>query len=142
MPLTGPIPEGRSFFCPRCGALYALTYSRQWKSVDIDDDDNVAKCVHQKLLCHRSGGCIKADLVTLGHDQRRATAFVHAAKPAGIKIGSMQMLVGQIAVFADLHRHAATRARIAVTRNDPGEMTLSLFLAHVLAHNESGAYVP
>src|SRR6266566_4001291 len=28
MPLTGPIPEGRSFFCPRCGALYAVTYPR------------------------------------------------------------------------------------------------------------------
>jgi transcription elongation factor Elf1 len=45
MPLTGPIPEGRSFFCPRCGALYAVTHSRQWKSVDIGDDDNAAKCV-------------------------------------------------------------------------------------------------
>jgi hypothetical protein len=39
----------------------------------------------------------------------------------------MQMLVGQIIVFADLHRHAAARARIAVTRNDPDEITLSLF---------------
>ena len=28
MPLTGPIPEGHSFFCPSCGALYAVTYSR------------------------------------------------------------------------------------------------------------------
>jgi len=52
MPLTGPIPEGRSFFCPRCGALYSVTYSRQWKSVDIGDDDNGAKCVEpiSKLL--------------------------------------------------------------------------------------------
>jgi hypothetical protein len=23
MPLTGPIPEGETFFCPHCGALYA-----------------------------------------------------------------------------------------------------------------------
>jgi transcription elongation factor Elf1 len=45
MPLTGPIPEGRPFFCPRCGALYAVTYSRRWKSIDIGDDDNAAKCV-------------------------------------------------------------------------------------------------
>jgi transcription elongation factor Elf1 len=45
MPLTGPIPEGHSFFCARCGALYAVTYSRRWKSVDIGDDDNAAKCV-------------------------------------------------------------------------------------------------
>jgi len=42
MPLTGPIPEGQSFFCPRCGALYSVTYSRRWKSVDIGDDDNGA----------------------------------------------------------------------------------------------------
>ena len=28
MPLTGAIPEGPSFFCPHCGALYAVTYSR------------------------------------------------------------------------------------------------------------------
>ena len=41
MPLTGPIPEGRSFFCPHCGALYGLTYSRQPNS----DNSNVAKCV-------------------------------------------------------------------------------------------------
>jgi hypothetical protein len=27
MPLTGPVPEGRSFICPHCGALYAVTYS-------------------------------------------------------------------------------------------------------------------
>jgi transcription elongation factor Elf1 len=45
MPLTGPIPEGRLFFCSRCGALYAVTYSRRWKSVDIGDDDNATKCV-------------------------------------------------------------------------------------------------
>ena len=35
MPLTGPIPEGHSFFCSRCGALYAVTYSRRSKSVNF-----------------------------------------------------------------------------------------------------------
>jgi hypothetical protein len=40
MPLTGAIPEGRSFFCPHCGALYAVTYSRL-----SDSDSNVGKCV-------------------------------------------------------------------------------------------------
>ena len=40
MPLTGPIPEGRSFFCPRCGALYAVTYSRP-----SGNDISSAKCV-------------------------------------------------------------------------------------------------
>jgi hypothetical protein len=27
MPLRGPI-EGKSFFCPHCGALYSMTHSR------------------------------------------------------------------------------------------------------------------
>jgi hypothetical protein len=40
MPLTGSIPEGRTFFCPHCGALYSLTYSRLSKS-----DSDIAKCV-------------------------------------------------------------------------------------------------
>jgi predicted Zn finger-like uncharacterized protein len=40
MPLTGPIPEGRAFFCPHCGALYAVTHSRLSKR-----DSNFAKCV-------------------------------------------------------------------------------------------------
>ncbi len=34
MPLTGPIPEGRSFFCPHCGALYSVTHSRPSKTND------------------------------------------------------------------------------------------------------------
>jgi transcription elongation factor Elf1 len=41
MPLTGPIPEGHSFFCPSCGALYAVTYSRHAGS----DSNNAATCV-------------------------------------------------------------------------------------------------
>jgi hypothetical protein len=32
MPLTGPIPEGGTFFCPHCGALYSVTYLRLSKS--------------------------------------------------------------------------------------------------------------
>jgi hypothetical protein len=40
MPLTGPIPEGHSFFCPSCGALYAVTYSRASSS----DSNNTATC--------------------------------------------------------------------------------------------------
>jgi hypothetical protein len=45
MPLTGPIPEGQAFFCPRCGAHYAMTHSRRGKNVETNDDRNVAKCV-------------------------------------------------------------------------------------------------
>ena len=40
MPLTGPVPTGGTFFCPHCGALYAVTYSRLAKS-----ESNSAKCV-------------------------------------------------------------------------------------------------
>jgi transcription elongation factor Elf1 len=42
MPLTGPIPEGCSFFCSRCGALYSVTYSRRPLR---SDSNNTAKCV-------------------------------------------------------------------------------------------------
>lgn len=41
MPLTGPIPEGRSFFCPQCGALYSVTHAKPAKT----DDSNSVKCV-------------------------------------------------------------------------------------------------
>ena len=40
MPLTGAVPEGRTFFCPHCGALYAVTHTRV-----TSPDSNVAKCV-------------------------------------------------------------------------------------------------
>jgi predicted Zn finger-like uncharacterized protein len=40
MPLTGPAPEGGTFFCPHCGALYSVTHSRLPKR-----DSNIAKCV-------------------------------------------------------------------------------------------------
>ena len=40
MPLTGPVPEGRSFFCLHCGALYAVTYSPRSSGVS-----DIAKCV-------------------------------------------------------------------------------------------------
>jgi transcription elongation factor Elf1 len=45
MPLHGPIPEGRAFFCPHCGALYSVTHSRRSKS-----DSNVATCVVCQLI--------------------------------------------------------------------------------------------
>jgi transcription elongation factor Elf1 len=40
MPLTGPPPEGRTFFCPHCGALYSITHSQLSKS-----ESNIAECV-------------------------------------------------------------------------------------------------
>ena len=40
MPLTGSVSKGRNFFCPHCGALYAVTYSQSPRS-----ESNTAKCV-------------------------------------------------------------------------------------------------
>ena len=40
MPLTGPPPEGRTLFCPHCGALYSVTYSPLPRS-----KSSTAKCV-------------------------------------------------------------------------------------------------
>jgi hypothetical protein len=40
MHLAGPI-EGRTFFCPHCGALYSVTHPRPFKS----ESDKFAKCV-------------------------------------------------------------------------------------------------
>jgi predicted Zn finger-like uncharacterized protein len=61
MPLAGPIPEGKSFFCPHCGALYAVTRSRSGKSDDgarcvvcrqIMDESDEAPLLNYKLV-HR-----------------------------------------------------------------------------------------
>ena len=40
MPLIGPVPEGGTFFCPHCGALYSVTHARRPKS-----DNKIAKCL-------------------------------------------------------------------------------------------------
>jgi hypothetical protein len=40
MPLTGPPPAGRTYFCAHCGALYSVTHSRLSKN-----EGDIAKCV-------------------------------------------------------------------------------------------------
>lgn len=40
MPLTGPVSEGKKFFCPACGALYSVTYKAGAKKETV-----IAKCV-------------------------------------------------------------------------------------------------
>jgi|SRR6516165_744127 len=67
------------------------------------------------------------DLVTRGHDQRRATTLVYAAKPPGIKIPLVQVLFARLGVLADLHRHATPRARITVAGNNNSAILISLF---------------
>jgi predicted Zn finger-like uncharacterized protein len=46
MPLTGPPPEGRTFFCPHCGALYAVTHSK------VSTSESIAKCVVCMQIMH------------------------------------------------------------------------------------------
>ena len=61
MPLTGAIPEGRTFFCPRCGALYSVTDSRVPKR-----ESDGAKCV----VCHQimdTGDFVKNSVYKLVH---------------------------------------------------------------------------
>jgi len=40
MPLAGPAPEARKFFCPKCGALYSITHTQASKN-----EASVVKCV-------------------------------------------------------------------------------------------------
>ena len=40
MPHVGPVSEGRTFFCPHCGALYSVTRLQLAQS-----ESNTAKCV-------------------------------------------------------------------------------------------------
>jgi len=60
MPLTGPIPEGKPFFCPNCGALYSVTFS--WSATSatekcvvcqtvMDTSDSVKRSIYK--LIHR-----------------------------------------------------------------------------------------
>jgi len=41
MPHVGPVLEGRTFFCPHCGALYSVTRSQ----LAAKSENNTAKCV-------------------------------------------------------------------------------------------------
>jgi len=40
MPLTGPVPEGEKFFCPKCGALYSVTRTQA-----TNKGTKISKCV-------------------------------------------------------------------------------------------------
>jgi predicted RNA-binding Zn-ribbon protein involved in translation (DUF1610 family) len=47
MPLAGPAPEGRKFFCPKCGALYSVIRTQASKK-----EASAVKCV----VCSRIMG--------------------------------------------------------------------------------------
>jgi predicted Zn finger-like uncharacterized protein len=66
MPLTGPIPEGRPFFCPHCGALYSVTDSPLPKG-----DNTTAKCV----VC-------KQTMVERGSTESRVYKLIHRPEDA------------------------------------------------------------
>jgi transcription elongation factor Elf1 len=59
MPLTGPPPEGRTFFCPHCGALYSVTHSRLSKS-------DTEKCVVCQQIMDK-GDSVKLSIYKLTH---------------------------------------------------------------------------
>jgi predicted Zn finger-like uncharacterized protein len=40
MSLTGPAPEGKKFFCPKCGALYSVT-----RGQTSNKEASAVKCV-------------------------------------------------------------------------------------------------
>ena len=55
MPLTGPVPEGRSFFCPQCGALYAVTRLRSARR------ESSARCVVCQRIMDESDSATVSD---------------------------------------------------------------------------------
>ena len=82
MQLTGEITPGSSFFCPHCGALYAVTLSQrreiasglakcvvcertmgEWKSTLVP----AYKLVHRPEAAWRQGRIVAANLMTLGN---------------------------------------------------------------------------
>ena len=62
MPLTGAIPEGRSFFCPHCGALYSVTHSWLSKS-----ESGLAKCVVCQQIMDKWDNSTRAPTYRLVH---------------------------------------------------------------------------
>jgi hypothetical protein len=56
-PIAGPI-EGKTFFCPHCGALYSVTPSK--------GDSNIAKCVVCQFVMDK-GDSAKRSMYTLIH---------------------------------------------------------------------------
>ena len=60
MPQAGPI-EGKTFFCPHCGALYSVTHPQFSKS-----DSNIAKCVVCQLIMDK-GDSAKRSIYKLIH---------------------------------------------------------------------------
>jgi hypothetical protein len=57
-------------------------------------------------------------LVPFWHDQRGLAALVRAAEPSLVIERLAQLLVADAVVLVYLHRHAATRASIAIAGND------------------------
>src|SRR5438067_437276 len=55
MPHVGPVLEGRTFFCPHCGALYSATPSLVPKS---ERANHIGRCLSRaNLLQHQARNC-------------------------------------------------------------------------------------
>ncbi len=65
MPQTGPVPEGGTFFCPHCGAMYSVTHSRPpCKAIELSPNLGDGK---------EAGGGLRLfdHLVSAGEQRRR-----------------------------------------------------------------------
>jgi hypothetical protein len=51
VPLSEPIPEGGTFFCPQCGALYSVRRPRP----SPKRDSNIAQCVVCRQTMDQAG---------------------------------------------------------------------------------------
>jgi hypothetical protein len=84
MPLTGPIHEGGTFFCPHCGALYSVTHSRRPRN-----DSKIAKCVVCLLIMDRWDST-KAPIYKLVHRPEDAWPLPQAPRPLAKPIDNGQ----------------------------------------------------
>jgi transcription elongation factor Elf1 len=62
MPHVGTVTHGRTFFCPRCGALYSVTHSRP-----AVGDNDIAKCVVCLQIMARRGETTEVPVFKLIH---------------------------------------------------------------------------
>jgi predicted Zn finger-like uncharacterized protein len=62
MPHVGSVLEGRTFFCPHCGALYSVTHARR-----TEGDNNTVKCVVCLKIMSTSGETTEVPVFKLIH---------------------------------------------------------------------------
>src|SRR6516165_2910044 len=66
--------------------------------------------------------------VTCRHHQSRFAGLIHAAEPAGVERRTAFFFFVEASILPDLHRIAASRARIAIAGDDDALLSISLAL--------------